>query len=324
MYRVLWIDDEYEAMDAFIEKCKVMHNIEIVGFTTRKSGMDALKDAPNDWDAILLDARGKDESENEKVSLKGLRNAIDEINQLKSKRDIPYYIYTGQPDLASDNKQFEESFGTFYVKSTDDEKLINQMLKDMSELPLRQIVNRYKDVFEAIDYLGMNEQSKENLIGILKPLHFDQSKFDPKVHYNQIRQIIEQLFIALINWNIMPDVLKNNGEVNLNQCSLYLAGKPCNAYHIQDGEGGIIPQNIENFIRQILDLCNDHSHSDENSDKYCYRLEHKSIYIIMGLAQLICELIVWFSGLVKEAKRDGIDYLSRCVYYGRREDYIGG
>ena len=95
-YEILWIDDEWDQMVSFKEECEVIHQIKLHPFRTQKAGMEALDENLKKWDAILLDARMFDQSEeNEVAKLDGLRKAIAHINQLASRRSIPYFIFTG-------------------------------------------------------------------------------------------------------------------------------------------------------------------------------------------------------------------------------------
>lgn len=72
-YEVIWIDDEWDKMTQFKEECDVMHHINLHPYRTRKEGMFALDNDLGKWDAILLDARFFDQSEeNEEARLDGL------------------------------------------------------------------------------------------------------------------------------------------------------------------------------------------------------------------------------------------------------------
>ena len=91
-YEVIWIDDEWDKMTQFKEECEVIHHINLHPFRTQKAGMDALDNDIKKWDAVLLDAKMFDQSEdNEVAKLDGLRKAIEHINQLSLRRKIRPY-----------------------------------------------------------------------------------------------------------------------------------------------------------------------------------------------------------------------------------------
>ena len=115
-YNVIWIDDEWDTRGKpFIQLCEVKHKIHITPFKTRKEGMDLLLKDERPWDAVILDAKAYNESENETANLKGLYEAIKQIEGLKMKKTIPYFVLTRQPDLL-DNDTFRELIGDFYKK----------------------------------------------------------------------------------------------------------------------------------------------------------------------------------------------------------------
>lgn len=332
MYKVLWIDDEWKTMAPFSDLCLEKYEINLVGYTTRKEGIKALKDDFDNWDAILLDAKMKDESEEEVARLTGLARSLEEIHKLSGKRDIPYFISTGQTGLM-DDQTFKEQYGSFYVKDTDDERLIADMLKAMSDQPGRQIKNLYSDIFDAIDNLGMNKESEVILKDILKPLHFPefQKVFKPKLYYNQIRQLMEYIFRACNTANIIPkEFIETKKGVNLNQCSIYLAGKNADIIGFRYGGEGdrIVPPHIENIIRMVLEFGSCYSHTvqytkltkDEEQTLEDYiRHEENSKYIIFGFALLVCELISWFDNFVSGARKNAINYLDNCREIGTRK-----
>ena len=88
-YNVIWIDDEWTKMSAFKDECEVIHGIHLEPFTTQKNGMEELDRNLNSWDAVILDAKMFDESEDETPKLDGLRKAIRHIDQLSMKNSIP-------------------------------------------------------------------------------------------------------------------------------------------------------------------------------------------------------------------------------------------
>lgn len=95
--------------------------------------MEELDRNLNSWDAVILDAKMFDESEDETPKLDGLRKAIRHIDQLSMKKSIPYFISTGQPDLMG-NEMFTQSFGHFYIKERDDLQLIEDLKKQLMAL----------------------------------------------------------------------------------------------------------------------------------------------------------------------------------------------
>ena len=256
-----------------------------------------------DKDAVLLDAKMFDEDENETAKLTGLGKAKQRLDELSLKRVIPYFISTGQPDLISD-ENFKDLYGDYYIKKKDDARLIEDMLKAIQNSDKQQIKTIYQDVFSAIDDLDISQYADSILMDILLPLHYPAKdpNFKPVHHYNQLRQLIEYIFRVCNKVGLVPDKCIEKGKVNLNQSSLYLAGKNAELIGVRYGEMGerVIPDYIENIIRSILDFGNVHSHTAELDDEDTLKIEKilktsKSRFIIFGLTLQLCEVLLWFA-----------------------------
>lgn len=303
IYNILWIDDEWDKMPLFKSRCEEIHNLHLEPFRTRKAGIEALERDLEHWDAVLLDAKMFDENENEAAKLTGLGKAKQRLDELSLKRVIPYFISTGQPDLISDTN-FRDLYGDYYIKEKDDARLIDDILRAIENRDKQQIKVIYNDVFTALNELELSQYAECILMDILIPLHFPfkDPNFKPVHHYNQLRQLIEYLFRVCNQVGLVPDQCITDGKVNLNQSSLYLAGKDAEKLNIRFGEKGerIIPDYIESIIRSVLEFGNVHSHTAELNDEDNLKIEKifrtaKSRFIIFGLTLQLCEAIVWFA-----------------------------
>ena len=343
MYNILWIDDEWDKMKAFQEECKEFHDLLLVPFRTRKAGIEALEKDLDRWDAVLLDAKMFDESESEKASLKGLAKAKQRLDELKLKKNIPYFISTGQPGLLS-SVDFKESYGDYYEKGKDDVKLISDITKAIENSDITQVHTLYRDVFEALKALEILPATEYILTDIFVPMHFpaNDPSFRPVHHFNQLRQVLEYIFRSCNKVGLIPDKCMQGTNVNLNQCSLYLAGKNADKAGVRYGEPGerVIPDYIESFIHSILDFGNTHSHTVELSADDQKKIEaifhsKKSRYIIFGLTMQICEVITWMADYIskhndkeinlffcKELPKDAASYNGRELEPEKDEDGI--
>lgn len=300
-YEVIWIDDEWEKMDAFKEECEVIHQIYLHPFRTQKAGMDEFDSNPKKWDAIILDAKMFDESENEVPRLDGLRKAVQHINEKSLLRKVPYFISTGQPDLM-DNETFEQAFGAYYIKERDDQKLI-QDIKDIAGKSTRfQVKTTY---FDAIDQLeSIDFWCCEKILDILETMHFPEKDIDPLLYYNPLRKTLEYIFRKANKVNIIPDefIGREKGDINLNQCVQFLSGRNADRIGIRYGgaKDCVVPAHIKDMMFQVLNLGNVNSHSqildeDEQKKLGIYFKENvcNSQYLIYSLALQICEITIY-------------------------------
>ena len=303
IYNILWIDDKWDEMPMFKRECEEFNNLHLEPYRTRKAGIDALMRDIDHWDAVLLDAKMLDENENEAPSLTGLGKAKQKLDELSVRRSIPRFISTGQPDLISD-QNFKALFGNYYVKGNDDEKLINDIKETIANSDRQQIISKYFDVFSALHDLGISQYTDSILMDILMPLHYpaNEPNFKPIYHYNQLRQLVEYIFRSCHEVGLIPNQCVTDGKVNLNQSSLYLAGKDAEKLGIRYGKKGerIIPDYIEGIIRSVLEFGNIHSHTVELSEEDTLKIEKilksaKSRFIIYGLTLQLCEAVIWIA-----------------------------
>lgn len=303
---VIWIDDEWEKMDAFKEECEVIHQIYLHPFRTQKAGMDEFDIDPKKWDAIILDAKMFDESENEMPKLDGLRKAVQHINEKSLIRKVPYFISTGQPDLM-DNETFEQSFGKFYIKERDDQKLIEDIKEVVSKSTRFQVKTDYSDAVEQLD--NIDSWCCEKILDILESMRFPEKDIDPLLYYNPLRQTLEHIFRYANKVGIIPDefIGIEKDDVNLNQCVQFLSGRNADWIGIRFGEAkdAVVPAHIKDMMFQVLNLGNINSHSRTLSDEEQMRLGTyfkenvcNSKYLIYSLALQICEIAIFMGKYV--------------------------
>lgn len=324
-YNVIWIDDEWDTRGkTFIQLCEVKHQIHITPFKTRKEGMDLLLKDERPWDAVILDAKAFNESENETANLRGLYEAIRQIEGLKMKKNIPYFVLTRQPDLM-DNDTFNESIGYFYKKDIDGQ---NQLIADLkvkvAESPRFQIKLKYEKAIERLSTYDI--WSSEKLLDILEAMHNPEKHIDPLLYYNPLRKILEFVFRAANNVLLIPEELigKEKDEVNLNQCVQYLSGRPADRLGIRCGgpKDYIVPAHIKDMMFLVLNLGNVNSHSTSLNEKELKKLERyiegnvcNSKYLIYSLAMQICEIVLFMTNYI-ESHQDRVKNKTMCKTIG--------
>ena len=91
--------------------------------------MEYLEKHIHDFQAVILDAKVKHKKNDTVTDLEGLRASRDRLIELNNNVniDLPYFIFTGQPDYQT-NELFKQSFGEFYIKGKDNERLIEDII----------------------------------------------------------------------------------------------------------------------------------------------------------------------------------------------------
>ena len=325
-YEVIWIDDEWEKMDAFKEECEVIHQIYLHPFSTQKAGMDEFDKNPKKWDAIILDAK----LEKDGVGVTGLRKAVTHINQVSLSHKIPYFISTGQPDLMG-NETFEQAFGKYYIKERDDQKLIEDIKVAAGKSSRFQTKTIYLDAIEQLE--SFDTWCCEKILDILGAMHFPEKNIDPLLYYNPLRQTLEYIFRKANKAGIIPDefIGKEKDDVNLNQCVQFLSGGNADWIGIRFGgaKESVVPVHIKNMMFQVLNLGNINSHSrtlDDDEQKRLGEYFKENVcntrYLIYSLALQICEIAV-FMGKYIDAHKDSSENNKQFKTFGTIEPIEG-
>ena len=308
-YNVIWIDDEWDTRGKpFIQLCEVKHQIHIKPFKTRKDGMELLLKDERPWDAVILDAKAFNESENETANLKGLYEAIKQIEGLKMKKSIPYFVLTRQPDLL-DNDTFRELIGDFYKKGAPEkegdiikvkgqEQLIEDLKAKVDCYSRYRVKELYKDTVDVLNQI--NSKACEDILDIMEVMHFPAAnpKFNYDESFNSLRKILENLYKKANEWHIIPDecVDKIEGNVNINQCVQYLSGRNADVVGIRYGSNNekIVPKHIKDLMFSVQSLTNYLSHDYVNNN-----VATKPKDILFSLALQICEIVLWLNNYIK-------------------------
>ena len=274
--------------------------------------MDEFDKNPKKWDAIILDAKMFDESENEVPKLDGLRKAVQHINEKALLRKVPFFISTGQPDLM-DNETFEQAFGKYYIKERDDKKLIEDIKTIASKSTRFQVKSYYFDALDQLDTL--DAWCCEKILDILEAMHFPEKTIDPLLYYNPLRKALEYVFRAANKVGVIPDVFFSGGMVNLNQCFMFLIGREARVlgYRYGDSGEGIVPRHIHDMMSLIINLGNYGSHSIELShptelseyevQKYDKQINAQGVnskLLIFSIALQFCEIVKWMNHYITE------------------------
>lgn len=224
-YEVLWIDDEWRKQMAFITEAEC-EGIYITGFRVGQQGREALKREPYKWDAVILDAKCFDLSEDELPDIDGLYKTQEAI--IESRTKIPWFVLTGQPDIL-DDKTFRKSLKgkTIYNKSIEDDKqkLFKDIIIEADSRLITDIKNKYQDVLgicrTKIKDDKENRDSEKRIIELILLVYNDAS--DKDYILNSVRKAIEVIFSyckskglikkGITGINPQKNALKNNSQV---------------------------------------------------------------------------------------------------------------
>ena len=220
MYKVLWIDDEYNDpnLQEIADKAYDEYSIELLGCESAEEGLQKLEDAVL-FDAVLLDARfylNKEDSSGAE-DLKGLSKIWKKLDQLESKGIVlPRFILTGQATLLN-NDTFSDTYGNFYSKHelSDINRLFNDIVNASNKRTETQIRHKYAHAFEVCTNTYIGVQNSIELMEVLKG--FEAQDFKNASYFNAIRKIMEDIFncCELLNFFSITSISMNSRSLEI-------------------------------------------------------------------------------------------------------------
>lgn len=298
---VLWIDDEWRKQTAVITDAE-QDGIDLKPYESHEEGMFALMADLKGFHAVVLDAKVKKGKDDIVIGLSGLAASRDRLIELNQEGIfLPYFIFTGQPDYM-ENDVFRDSFGKYYTKGQDNQKLFDDIKKVVLNKDEYIVQRNHHRVFEICDQY-FDAETKQILTDILLSIKSPNDLFNDELYFPQIRRILEKLFRQANKFGLLHDKCIVGGKVNLSESNLFLAGKPtkhvnviCSVSHF--------PGIIADVVRQILSITNAASHTSDtelknNIDLQAHRSMVKSPYLLYSLTYNLLDVLIWFEEYIK-------------------------
>jgi len=271
-YKVLWIDDEWTKQSGFITEAE-QEDIIIEAYETAKAGMEVFTNKIDDLDAVILDAKGFDESTDEIPDLDGLYNAISIIEQLKNKRYIPWFVLTGHPDRMG-NPDFEKSLRGRkpYSKLIDEDKkrLFNDIKVEADKSLETQIWHEYADIFAT-------NVDNATILKLLIALKAKDNK--NSAHLNDIRKIMEDVFSECKTKSIIPLHI-----TEMNDKSRHLSNQT------------FVPKYIGKNIESVVKITQTGAHRTETDQDI---RSGAAPYLVCSTINELLNIILWWDGYKK-------------------------
>ncbi|OKL39968.1 hypothetical protein [Pontibacter flavimaris] len=303
-YTVLWIDDEYQKQDDVISDAE-FSDIRLVPFTTHEEGMHELERNLAKYDGVILDAKVLKNVGDDVPGLGGLRASILRLEQLSTKKRIPYFIFTGQADYM-ESSVFEDGFGKYYVKARDNEKLFTDIKAAADKLEDTQIKHRYQSAFDVCTEAYIGQSALEPLLAILRSFSNPEAEIDDELYFNQLRIILEKMFRCAHRFGLShAKCIDEHGQVILAASSLFMSGLEVKYLGIKAARPHF-PKLIASHVRIILEITNAASHSEtqeadsSKTNLSEYRNTVNTPYLLYSLAFKLLDILIWFKYYVDQ------------------------
>lgn len=293
---ILLVGSYSQRVLANVKNCAEQYTLEVEYSDNWENAKAMLKENFVHWHAIILDAKGKLSKGDEKDTPMFLRDAIDDLNVIFSRKlnEIPWFIMPMKYD--KDAKTVID-----YTVSRDRAKKdwgpcvwtqdrMPVLIKTIADLLPRtrnyRLRSVYDPVFQTIEKYFDND-ARRLLFHVLEPIHNPEAffSFNPQESYDNVRRVLEAFFKVCRNFGIIPpDVCDNkNWKVNLRYCEK----------HIRDNKN-VFPEAIAVLVRGILNHTNHGCHFGSQKKILGY------YYTVMGLALQMCDVLMWLDKYVKE------------------------
>lgn len=295
MYKILWIDDQYEGLSELMERCEVIEGFEITKCRFAVEGMKEYEKHLEQWSAVVLDAKVLMASLDEVPNLEGLRYCRDRINELRTKHYVPMFVFTGQPDLIS-SEMFELMVEKFYSKGDDDDQLIADIKEAADKLEDTQIKFKYQSVFK----LWPSDIMQHDLLRVLKVLETEDWANNSVL--NDIRKILSNIFAELYDRGYCS--VEHDGS-NIGACSRDMA---------QPYKSKFVPNYIQRYLHSIVDITNDGSHRLK-VDRDVAKMT--APYLTRSLIYELLTVLEWFATLPDKSQCENV----RQIIEAARREY---
>ncbi|MBA6151444.1 response regulator [Gelidibacter maritimus] len=305
-YEVLWIDDDAEKQDAFLDSA-YLEGFNITYFKTSKKGMEELTSKIERYDAVILDAMVFNESEDEKAGLAGLQNSIKTINNLAHFKKVPYFIFSGyidQDEHSSARDMLADE--TIFIKSKDNHALFAAIKKAADAQELTQLKHKYPNVFSLCkdNYLGSKQFDR--ILQLVKDVENPDYISNQQDALPPMRKILEAIFRKLNILGLIPDAIQN-GQGAINGASIFLAGNNKHYLYRQ----ALIDPVVAESIRHLISLTQDASHNEGNklgTDTYLSSRTNSFLY--QSLCYALLEVLDYLKPFV-DANSDKVENQSK-------------
>jgi len=284
-YQVLWIDDKWQEQSSVITLAGYL-GVEIKAEKFFKKGRDIFKANPIKWDAIILDARGLEKTEDSLPDTPGMHTTIDFI---KSKRnEIPILVYTGTDELIN-NEEFEKSIqgkifeGKLFNKGSDPNEFIKKIIEAINQTDSNRLRMKYSGIFEScsLDYIGeISADTIAKIVNVVETGDYINSDI-----LNPVRKIIDTIFETCKDIGIIPSSIKDHTS-----CSKFLCSTSMTA---------IVPEYIQKTLPYISQISNEGSHI-ETTDRLIK--EGRAPFIINSIIYGLFSVIYWLKDFIDNSQ----------------------
>ena len=325
LIQVLWVEDDSSIINQF-KSDAYFSNLELVPYCCWDDAKEALENDYDRWSAIILDAKCKYHRDSTDNAVVFLREALKDISKMAQNRSIiPWYVLTGgdtnevSDSINDERDEWDKDWTVsqnkkYYSKNTDTEMLYRRIREHARISPRLQIQKMYRNVFESIEEIKIDDKAYTALEDLLVPIHFpgeiDANNYNDK--YQKARDVLEYVFQSMSSYGILPDWRWENNKKsrrNFTASSFLLTGSDFN-----DNQGkrkfvsknAVLPKEFIGIVKLMATMIPQFCHADDkedrnklNKDEYLKYVDG-STYLLKSFTLQLCDLVLWYRNYLRE------------------------
>jgi hypothetical protein len=193
-------------------------NIQVRDFQNLEDGFAELE-KDSKYKALILDAKALITPEQETEDFNFLPLALhrlEKLNQKTGRIHTPFAVITGYYDnFLSFDTLIKEQKGKLFDKSSQEEEMLQYLLKEIENCKITKIEKQYADVFQVFDKGYLESKFRKELLQILQ--NIEDSSQNQNI-LRAVRVIQDEVYIELNRKNIVPSAIqKLNNRTNRNE-----------------------------------------------------------------------------------------------------------
>lgn len=293
MIEILWIDDEcmthfgkLSPMGEEFVNYAYGQKINITPIQTYKEGVDAIRNNPHKWSAVILDIHNqKATSGKASDDFDKARDEIKKIQALNNQEEPYIFILSGNKLYHGEHSTIRKPdycSKSIYDKNGEDYKLLfEDILKIQNVSKLYTCQKQYEDVLTiAKDFCG--EETWKRLLMVLYEITIKDIKNKPAL-FNEMRKILEDISEGLkqIGYSCFSETKE---EISLNNLSRNI------------GEDKTVPVYIQRAFYTLTSVTQNGSHRLRLGVDYDVS-SSRAPYLLRSCLYELCNILIWMRDL---------------------------
>ncbi len=313
-YKVLWFDDEHEALPAVhIEAAE--NNINLNAFDNAQEGLEELKSNYFQYDAVIVDGEfylKKGDSQDQANST-AFGEVAKTLTALKEQNHVlPWFILSGRRRFVEEKNELVTIFadrdfgdGRVYDKNELEEfSLWDDIKQACDKRPYTRLKHKYSAPFEIFRNGYLGSSTEKYLLELLKELEDNKVTEANLNPFNRIRQIFENLLRVSYERDLIPEEIRGSkGELTKSVNFL------CNSLPEFKLLTTYFHPTICNIFPQVLQLTQDASHDTATMPlKVNDYLKTSKGFLSHAVVYYLLDILIAFNDLFLRQERQELQF----------------